>query len=247
MPKNQLIIGIGDVHAGSTYAVRPRPENQRQEALLERWNKASAHIKNLAKGRSLTLLVGGDVIEGQQGRTAQSRGNQGEQVDWAVELLRPLVNVADTAFGVTGTSAHAGDDGNGDAAVYKELGIAWAHGAALVEVGRYVIDWAHHGVHVPQNKRNEMNGLIERVKKVLDFGDPRTTHVLRHHAHRSPPPVCVNGVWAVVCPCWQLSTDFAKKVADGMPPSIGWVYIDGFGAWQRELYSVDFARKVFKV
>ena len=246
MAKPILPVVVGDTHHGSRYAIG------HAEQLRGHWATMVDEVKHRARGHDLLVMIGGDVVEGQQHRTHQSIGNAKDQRDLAVDFLQPLVNLATYAYGITGTEAHANDAGSDDAQVYETLGVEWAEGGATLEIGGWTIDWAHHGVGVPPVLRNEANGLIERIKKTVERANAegRTvpSHVIRHHAHRSPKPVFFEGVWGAVCPCWQLSTGYAKKVADGILPSIGYLVINPkSSAIERRLFDVQFSRKVFKV
>lgn len=227
---------IGDLHAGSRYALPVVPE------LDDCWQNLRQRMERDAKTHDILLMLGGDLVEGQQWRTQSSVGNAKDQRDIAIELLAPLARLARWRCGCLGTEAHAGDGSSDDAQVYEELGVDYYWNAAI-RLGDWVIDHAHHGVGVSINRRNEANGLVEKAKRMRENGGG-ATHVIRHHAHRSPEPIYHSGMWLAVCPCWQLSTPYGHKVADGLTTDIGYLTIASDGRIVRHLYSIDKRRVI---
>lgn len=221
--KPSVWLFVGDLHVGSKEALTVKGEasNARQLWLGERWAELVKRIKGEAKTKSLRLMLGGDLVD---------LADIVDATEMAVDLLRPLANVADEVWGVYGTPYHVGEDGKEDRSVYGQLGAVGSrrnhHHWLGIDGGR--LSWAHHGMRISQDPWNELNGhrqIAERLYwRALQRGTEPVRYVVRHHVHRTPhgSPVRWRGTEVAVCPCWKFSDGFAgKHMPDGAPPTIG--------------------------
>lgn len=227
--KEALYLFVGDLHVGSIEAVTLPGEvrNARQRWLSERWRDLTKRVKAEAKTKSLRLMLGGDLVD---------LSDIIDGTEMAVELLRPLANVADEVWGVYGTPYHVGEDGKEDRSVYGQLGATGErrnHHHWLGIPGG-LLSWAHHGLRIGRDPWNELNGhkqLAERLYwQRLQHGREPVRFVMRHHLHRSPfgSPVVWRGVQVAVCPCWKFGDGFIGKVAPDSPaPTFGAAVIQG--------------------
>src|SRR3990167_11136580 len=132
MPKPNLVIAVGDFHAGGTTAIAiPFPLADGQPvnpSLYQNWLKAQFDAlvetsKREAVGHWVTVLEGADRVDGVGHHgTTQTVGTRKNQRDMAKEILRPLVSIADRAYALLGTDSHVGSNGEEDADI--EIGRA---------------------------------------------------------------------------------------------------------------------------
>jgi len=220
--KEPFYLFVGDLHVGSIEAVTLPAEvrNDRQKWLAQGWADLVKRTKAEAKTKSLRLMLGGDLVD---------LANIVDAQEIAVELLRPLANVADEVWGVYGTPYHVGEDGVEDRSIYGQLGARGARRAHhhWLDTGDGLLTWAHHGMPMSRDPWNELNGhkqLAERTYwSALQHGIGRVGYLVRHHVHRSPQgsPVSWRGVQVAVCPCWKMPDGFSGKFAPGLLPTIG--------------------------
>jgi len=256
MPRTKPIacLFVGDLHTGGDTAIAPREFylqskdrvytlSVSQEALLLSWVSMARDAKERAKGHDLALMLGGDLIDGPMHHgTAQTSGTAGEARRMALELLEPLANAASAIYSVDGTDAHTGGEGGeGD----DDNSIAHALGAEYrphwrMEIGGAWLDWRHDGIHVSQRPHLEDNALIRAAQdeylRSLMRGWPQAALVVRHHVHRSPPPVTIRGTTAALCGCWQMPTHWAAKHFSGTPDIGALLWFPGERRLERLLY-----------
>lgn len=218
-------IFVGDIHAGSKLAplvpftdadgVNYNPS--RIQAVLNGFlAQALADTKAAAKGCKVVLHLGGDLVDGVAHHgTTQTVLDRVGQRDLAVELLRPWVNLADAAYGLLGTDAHVGDNGQEDTSVCRELGVK-AQGFWRIESAGKVLDWAHHvgGGRRPWTKESALITLanktrlecISRAKQ-----EPPPHLIIRHHMHHYVR-THAGGTDVVVVPGWQAQTAYTRML-----------------------------------
>ena len=228
MTKEPVHVFLGDLHAGSKLAplvpftdvdgVQYAP-SKLQAFLLTLWRDALTDVKAAARGCEVVLHLGGDLVDGVGHHgTTQTVLDWNGQRDLAVELLRPWVNIASQGYGLLGTDAHVGDNGQQDTSVCKELGFPSKGYWRLESEGR-VLDWAHH---IRGNRRKPERMLLAEAERITDdiakrnrqFPDAPERYpdlIVRHHAH-------VHGVTrhegtqALAVPGWQAQTSFTRRL-----------------------------------
>lgn len=239
--KEALYLFVGDLHVGSIEAVTLPGEvrNARQRWLSERWRDLTKRVKAEAKTKSLRLMLGGDLVD---------LSDIVDATEMAVELLRPLANVADEVWGVYGTPFHVGDDGKEDRSIYGQLGAIRErrnhHHWLATPFGK--LSWSHHGLNIGRDPWNELNGhrqVAERLYwQMLQAGRERVRFVVRHNVHRTPDgsPVRWRGTEVAVTPCWKFGDGFVGKVAPAGPmPTFGALTIDASGLQVRRYEPPD--------
>lgn len=216
---------LGDAHAGSKLApllpftdadgVNYAPSRV-QSLLLDYWRQAFLDAKEAARGHRVVLHLGGDLVDGvaHHGSTQTVLDYNGQR-DLAVELLRPWVNLAEVHYGLLGTDAHVGDNGQADTSVCKELGVPTA-GHWRIESGGKVIDWAHHigGSRKAWLKENAGVTLANKTwAECLDRVEPVRAPdlIVRHHMHQYMHTLA-HRIQVVTVPGWQTQTSFARRL-----------------------------------
>lgn len=219
---------VGDLHVGALEALTTPDEarNERQRWLSERWQNLTKRVKQEARTQSVRLMLGGDLVD---------LADIVDATEIAVDLLRPLANVADEVWGVYGTAYHVGEDGKEDRSIYGQVGARADRRAHhhWLKVDGGLLSWAHHGMSMAKDPWNELNGhkqLAERTYwQALEGGFGPVTTMVRHHLHRTPKgsPVTWRGIEVAVCPCWKFPDAFAGKVSPGTMPSFGVLALRG--------------------
>lgn len=220
MGKPTLVIFTGDHHVGSDDAIAPESLTRTKvsRGLLEKWTKQFLpHLKRQAHNHRFVLALGGDHVEGRHHGIERVWGDAKEQRDAAIALLLPLANMADEIMAVPGTEAHVGSGGENDRQIAQELGARIISQRVLLRVSNRLLDWTHHGIAVSPNGWMADNGIATAIRRVEDAAlrnyQPMPDCIISHHAHRSPAPLFMRGMWGAVCGAWQASTPHGHKIA----------------------------------
>jgi hypothetical protein len=223
-----FVLFTGDHHVGSTAGLAPKAEcrNSDQEWLLVCWQDIVKRAKAAASKKSFVLCLGGDHQDGaRQHGTWETWGSAKDQRDAAVDLLRPLANMADDIRAVLGTEVHAGPKGDDDRTVAEEIGAKRARYVWKFAVGGRRVFWSHHGVSVARDPWNDSNGMYAMAKRLyygaLRRGQAPPDLAIVHHAHFSPEPVTAYNLTVAVCPCLKLSDGHGFKIGPEKTPAIG--------------------------
>lgn len=225
--KPYIGVFVGDLHVGGDTALckpgfpvgskdkRPYQPSANQQWLFEQWQNFYNTIKQRCKGHLVFVGLGGDLVDGVQHHdTTQTWGNHDDQRAMAIDLLKPLVGLADHAYGLLGTAAHVGDQGDEDAAIYTALHVDYDHRWQL-NIGGRVLWWAHHGLPVGTREHTLENGAIAMLRDIearcYREGIAKPSAIIAHDRHRAFEPVTLRGMSSAVCPCWQLSTHYGHK------------------------------------
>ena len=225
MTKEPVHVFLGDLHAGSKLAplvpftdvdgVQYAP-SKLQAFLLTLWRDALTDVKAAVRGCEVVLHLGGDLVDGVGHHgTTQTVLDWNGQRDLAVELLRPWVNIASQGYGLLGTDAHVGDNGQQDTSVCKELGFPARSWWPLEFAGQY-LDWAHHisGPRKPWNRDSGAVTLANKTYAECAEAEPRRrvpNLIVRHHMHHFVH-ARAKGIDVVVVPGWQAQTAFTRRI-----------------------------------
>lgn len=182
---------------------------------MQCWRDMVEFIELSALDYRVGVAFGGDIKDGTQHHgSTQTHGTPEDQREMSVELLKPLVSVATWCYGVTGTEAHAGVQGDDDRAIYTALGVDSFDNLECEIEGRTVLH-AHHGIPVGQRENTLESGAISLLKDIqqrrLQQGRKPASLVVGHDRHRTFEPVHLRGAWIAVCPCWQLPTYYGNN------------------------------------
>lgn len=223
--KPVISLWLGDTHVMSDTGLcmpnfkigskqkRPYVVSADQQWLFDNLQTLVKDFKRRAIGKRVFVGLGGDLVDGVNHHgTTQTTGVYSDQVQMAIELLKPIVGMADLCYGVTGTAAHVGDAGDNDRSFYYHFGIDVVEDG-WIRIDKRLFRWQHHGVAVGKEENRE-NPMINKIKSVryecLEYGYPLPDAIITHDRHRSFDPVYVRKVWGAVCPCWQLPTNYGS-------------------------------------
>lgn len=171
------------------------------------------------------LFLTGDLIDGPQRKSAGTgvfSTRMGDQVDLAIEVLKPLVAKAERVVRVDGTPYH--EDFHGALKTLDEaLGVHKVAQVVDLDLGPGVLNVAHHpmgGSMLYRGTQVDREGLWATIaaarRKV-----PKVRWIVRAHVHdwmyQETQDTAV-----VSLPCFELATPHAKKVAYWrFQPSLG--------------------------
>lgn len=221
------VVWVGDTHVGSTVGLSPchwqtdeqnvHKASKPQLKLFRFWNQFWDRRKK--DGRPIVAILGGDMVDGDHHNTLQVWTNDElTQVDAAVDLLKPVVNLSEKAYLLLGTTAHVGQSGRFDSLVARELGIpAYYH--LRLSVGGVNFDLAHHGPNVGKRVWNLGNSVRSYGRSIelsnIMSGRKPPDVIIRGHVHKACHET-IHGnhtTEVLISPSWQLKTEFAHRVS----------------------------------
>lgn len=243
------ILVLGDVHIGSVYGLLPpafissdgseKPQNDGQKYL---WNCWEDMKQRAAKFNIDSVVVNGDLIEGKQPKQRCSELTlvaPNDQESAAVFLMRDLRNWLEKNTGrevpfyfVQGTEYHEGrgaEELESIAARVKGANIqstfAGRHCKEVLDLslGAVVLNFAHHlGGGAGFTRSAALDGEAVWNQITATKGESIAADlIVRSHLHYFMHVEHVNR-HAILCPCWQLQTRFARhRSAYRLMPNIG--------------------------
>jgi hypothetical protein len=241
-----LLAAVSDLHSNSTIGLCPPrfklddggtyEASKPQQWLWQCWLSYWQEIKDLAASLSLNVavVVNGDSTDGDHHDTPQIiTRNLDDQLDIALEVLKPALDVADKHFIIRGTEAHSGKSGWMEERLAKETGAvanddthSWWH--LLLDLDGVVFDIKHHpesGSMRPWTSGAESN----RIAAILVYEYARSgvmPHVaLRAHRHGFRNSGKTHPIEVFTTPPWQLTTAFGHRIGvGGNKNAIGGLY-----------------------
>ncbi|HBI22496.1 MAG TPA: hypothetical protein DDY37_07955 [Legionella sp.] len=264
----KAIIAISDLHIGSYEGMIPRDGFQLdngavqqpsrfQEYLLE-WRDHfwGEWVPQATKGIALkntTLVLNGDVVDGNHHQAVNLIPNVVMQEQAAVEILKPITKKY-RSFMVRGTEAHGGKSDQNTESVARQLGCELDESGMQsvwqlwLDVDGVVFQFAHHisttssaAYETSAPMRELVAGLVESAQ-----WDQRLPDVfVRSHRHRynavSIPRSGDRDIQLVITPAWQLRTPFVEKIDRMRLPHIGGVVFiveDGICQVKKKIYNM---------
>ena len=246
-----IFVVFGDTQIGSSTALAPPkftihnndPKetqvvdyNRLQKWLWSNWINFWDYVGVLAgiRGRHrinrIVVAHMGDVIDGNHHDTKQIIQDVNDQALVALDVLRPIFDMADASFGILGTESHAGAGCEDEVSLYKELG-ATDYGHVLnLEIDGKLHDLAHHG-RVGTRPWTSSAAAIA-VEVCLDCGNqgtPFPDYIWRAHHHViDDSGLKIPGTRCLTIPSWQLKTGFGYRVSANKTRSdIGGFIVNG--------------------
>ena len=224
----QRIGFIGDLHCGSHYGLWPEddiPGSKSKKFKGVRY-LANCYKDMLEKWPDLDILVlMGDLVDGKQ-RKSSSCGiftaNMDEQVEGAIDVLRPLCNKAKKIIRVTGTPYHEEFD-NCLKALDKEFGIKKSAQVINLDLNGNILNVAHHpasGSTLYYGTAVDKESLWSTVA-TAERNVPNARWIVRAHKHNW---IFQETRFKTTCitPCFELPTPHAIKTNYWrFQPSIG--------------------------
>jgi len=182
------------------------------------------------KLRQLFVFHNGDIIDGihHGGNELIVRSLSGQK-KIALAHLTPIKQYADWIGMTKGTEAHDTDEHEAATGIADSLNVDEYDQRLRVWVGDILIDVAHHGRSKSSPWTSSAANLVSKVVMDCALYDEEIPHyIFRGHRHVvDDSGLQFDRVRAIICPAWQLSNNFAWKVATETRPDIGGVIIDG--------------------
>ncbi len=235
MTKPNLVIAVGDLHAGGTTAIaipftladgQTVNTSPYQDWLKTQFDALVETAKQEAVGHWVTVLEGADRADGVGHHgTTQTVGTRRDQRNMAKAILRDLVSMADRAYALLGTDSHVGSNGEEDQDIADKLDME-ARTRWRLNIGGKLINWAHHATLGGREWTidNPLLTLAQTIEiQSLKRKQPVPDLILRHHVHRGRSIRATNGIRVVTCPCWQFPTSWLLAKDTEAWPDIGGV------------------------
>ncbi len=159
MPKH-ILAAISDLHVGSAVGLSPErfplddsgyySPSREQLWLLARWHEFWASVKAMKRGRQLTVVVNGDIVEGGHFPGSQLATASPETMEYvAGELLKPVRKMAAKMFMIRGTPVHVkkgpgAEEIVGRAIGTEKIGRNYSAVELALNVGGVRFHFSHH-------------------------------------------------------------------------------------------------------
>ena len=217
----------GELTAGGEPIYKEIIATPAQDWLYEKWLDYWAAVKALAGKRHRIVVIHlGDIVDGLHHNSPQCMPNLADQEDMAVEILKPICNMAHTAIFIRGTETHVGMMAQSEVRIAQELG-AKCPFEAILDIDGLLVDVAHHGRAGRRDWTSAAAGIASQaVMEASLAGRPLPRYVFRGHNHTvDDSGEKLPGTRAVAMPSWQLRTAFGYRISAGTTSDIGGVII----------------------
>lgn len=230
----EAVVQVADLHINSTLALA-KPgilrddgdvylPNLTQKWLWTQWEMCLTDIENLTKGYHVNLVLVGDIIE----LDAKTRSwqiisrNPATALSHTIDVLEPLVKMADTTFVLRGTEAHTGQSAWAEEEIARDIDAeaepnsrtkSWWHLRA--DFSKVTFDIAHHHSmgNLPWTYANAANKLAFTVMQdYIDWGEKPPDVATRAHNHRFADSGRTYPTRGIFLPAWQFHTAYLHRV-----------------------------------
>lgn len=230
----EAVILIADLHCNSTLGLcKPGLQrddgelyelNQIQRWLWHTWEKFLDDVDGLVNGYRVNLILVGDLVElDSKARSWQIISkNPSTAIHLCVDIIEPLVQVADTVFILRGTEAHSGRSAWSEEEIAKDLKAepepdtgarSWWHLRAGFSGVSF--DIAHHAPmgNLFWTYGNSAPRLaIGTMMDYMDWGERPPDIVARAHNHRFADSGRTYSTRGIFLPGWQFHTAYLHRL-----------------------------------
>jgi hypothetical protein len=242
------LIAIADLHCGDQLAICPPKitlsnggtyhASRFQMAIWDAWHEFwNEWVPMVTRGEPYVALLNGDGIDGRHhGSTHQISQNKADQANIAFEVLSPVVERCGGRFYyVSGTPAHAGQDGEDEERLAERLGAVrdktgnYSRYELYIQVGKALVHASHH-IGVTSSMAYEATALGKEYNEFCAesarWHRPIPDIIVRSHRHRHievrVPTARGYGI-IFITSAWQLKTPFIFRMPGGRvaTPMIG--------------------------
>lgn len=239
MSKARHFVVVSDLHCGSSVALcppgmvsvdegTPLPQNDHQKWLWEHWEEFWRWVPTqLGPRQDVTLVVNGDMIEGNHHRAIQAWPCTDDHISAAVNILRPLAAQFTRTYVVVGTEAHTKMAEHG---IAKAIGAKkhpdgkYASDVLNIEVGDRLLLWAHHCSTTSREwlTSGEPGRLLSNARlAAINARHKPPNFVGAAHRHRYDRWEDGGDQCCVIGPAWQMLTRYGYKVVTHARPHVG--------------------------
>ena len=233
---------VGDLHINSTVGLAPKlirlddggyyQQSKFQEKLWECWTDFWIQAEREKKETGqLAVILNGDLVDGDHHRTSQIvTRNLTYQHYAALEVLEPVSRIADALFVIRGTDVHAGEAGQHEDAIARDLQAvkspegSWSHWMLRARINGVGFDVAHHG-SMGRLAWTSANLLLRQAVEIeLEYhraGQEPPAYAIRSHNHRWGDSSFNAPVRLLALAGWQGLTSFVNSKHPGAIPQIG--------------------------
>ena len=238
--RDELLIGVGDPHCGSTIGLHPDTPSPLDDggeytpSKVQLWNWSNwldfwKQVDGRAAKRPVRILANGDLIDGHHHGNVQNvslhPGIQGDILRRCWEPVLDLVKIASIIV-VRGTAAHVGQGSPSEESFARWLKsqkvnvledtdtgtLSWRHFKG--ELAGVKIDATHHG-RTGGRPWTAAGGVTNLSIEILtQYALRRETPpdlAIRSHKHKHFDTGTLPGVRTLALPAWQLGTDWVKQ------------------------------------
>lgn len=268
MPKVEIpnpinnIVFVGDTHCGCKSAIcTPKVTldgggdyypSLLQKKIYSMWREFwGDFVPEATRGEPYDVVHVGDAIDGvHHNSTTQISHNIEDQVEIAIELMRPIVEGAVNYYHIRGTEAHVGKSGEWEERLAKRLGAVpneegqFARFDLWKKIGPNgnLIHCLHH-IGTTGSQAYEATAVHKELTEMFvesgRWGAQPPDIVIRGHRHRcleTSIPVANRSIRgkkittharSITLPCWQGKTPFVWKIPGGRlsTPQFGGVVV----------------------
>ncbi len=267
MPKQQngvIVAVVSDLHSNSTTGLCPPRftlddggdyvASRAQRWLWRNWLDYWQTIANMRQNTGLPVvaILLGDAHDGDHHGTPQIvTRNENDQLRLAVDVVTPVLDVADKIFVIRGTEAHVGKSAWREEALAEDIGAEPAAGGTAshwhlyAEFGGVTFDVQHHpetGSKVPWGAGSDANRISAMLMyEYASTGDKVPDVALRAHRHQFRDSGTTHPTRTFQTPPWQLATAYVNGPvgAAGKINAVGGLYFvcrNGGYTWDRISY-----------
>jgi len=199
---------------------------------VDYWNyiKKLAGLRGTSRKHRIIVVHVGDVIDGNHHGTKQIIQDVGDQMLVALDIMQPIRDMADAFYGVIGTEAHAGPEGENEVQLYKTLEADEYGQNLMLNIDGKLHDFAHHGRVGGRPWTSAAASMgVEVMIDCAKFGIRPPDYIWRAHNHKIDDSGDKLEDTRVIClPSWQLKTAHIHRLsANQVRSDIGGYIVNG--------------------
>jgi len=234
------LICISDTHCGDQLAICPPKiklahggtywASKFQSAIWRCWREFwDEWVPMATRGEPYAVLLNGDALDGRHhGSTHQISQNKADQANIAYEVLSPIADLCSgRLYYVSGTAAHAGQDGEDEERLAERLNAVrdesgnYSRYELFIQVGEALVHTSHH-IGVTSSMAYEATALCKEYNEFCAesarWRRPIPDIIVRSHRHRhieTRVPTARGYGIIFVTASWQLRTPFLFRMPGG--------------------------------
>jgi hypothetical protein len=228
--KLSAVLHTGDYHTGSKLALCPAKGAELTDGDIYKPNSAQVKldkfytghvipwVKEQTKGYRLIYAEGGDGRDGACNHgSLQTFGTDDDAEELHVQIVTPLLNIADEVWAVSGTRAHVGASSEGDNRIARKMGAKRrAEWRIRQEVDGKLFDIRHVGTgsRIQWNRGRALLGMMKHeYYTALENRERIPDYVVRHHVHIFDAVTDHRiGMTGVLVPGWKMSDEYGNSL-----------------------------------